>query len=231
MSIFSFVKAISASLAVSKILLHDYRYFDSVRTGVIKNKSEYLPWFTYPAIEMLNGWDLTEKSVLEFGCGYSTLFWASRAKSVLSVEHNPDWHRRISPLLPPHVDLQLRSLENYATVSGTYDIVVIDGYVRDRTRYRCAKASFPCLNQGGFIVLDNSDWLPATCFYLRQQGLIQVDFSGFVPGNRHAQTTSFFLTRDLKVQHLKLAPVGGTGYNWEPKLEQELQETRKSSSR
>jgi hypothetical protein len=59
---------------------------------------------------------------------------------------------------------------------------------------------------------------------LRQQGLIQIDFSGFVPGNRYAQTTSLFLTRDLKVQHLKLAPVGGTGYNWETKLEKELQE-------
>ena len=216
------MKALLSSFKVSKILLHDYHYFNNTRTGITRDGSEFLPWFTYPAIEILKGWDLNRKTVLEFGSGYSTLFWANRAKSVLSIEHNQEWHSRISPLVPPHVNLELRSLDNYAKVEGDFDIIVIDGYARERMRHRCAKASLPHLKKGGFIIVDNSDWLPATCLYLRRQRLIQVDFSGFVPGNRHAQTTSFFLTRDFQVSHLGLKPVGGTGYNWETNLEREL---------
>jgi len=72
------------------------------------------------------------------------------------------------------------------------------------------------LSPHGMMIVDNSDWLPATCLYLRRAGLIQVDFSGFVPGNPHTQTTSFFLTPEFNFEHRqKIIPVGGTGYNWE----------------
>ena len=221
-SIISFLKAISASFSISKILLRDYRYFQIVRSGVIRDQSGYLPWFTYPAIEMLRGLDLSDKSVLEFGSGYSTLFWGSHAKTVLSIEHDPEWHQKMTSLIPPNVELQLRGLDAYTTVSGMFDIISIDGYAKERTRYRCATSSLPHLNPGGLMILDNSDWLPATCYYLRHQGLIQIDFSGFVPGNPHTQTTSFFLTRDFRAEYGKLRPVGGTDYNWETALEQEL---------
>jgi hypothetical protein len=228
MTLISTLKAISASLRVTKILLSDYRYFGSMRDGEIKDKTGYVPWFTYPAVELLKSWDLSDKSVLEYGAGYSTLFWASRTRQVLSIEHNEEWHKKIARLVPSNVDLQLRTLDQYPEVEGSFDIIVNDGYARERTRYRCAKASLPHLNSGGFIILDNSDWLPATCFYLREKGLIQMDFSGFVAGNPHTQTTSFFLTRDFKPRIIKLFPTGGTGYNWESKLEKELRAERYS---
>ena len=34
-----------------------------------------LPWYTYPAIEYLSQFDYGEKTIFEFGCGYSSLFW------------------------------------------------------------------------------------------------------------------------------------------------------------
>lgn len=33
-----------------------------------------LPWYTYPAIEYLSQFDYGEKTIFEFGCGYSSLF-------------------------------------------------------------------------------------------------------------------------------------------------------------
>lgn len=50
-----------------------------------------IPWYTYPAIEYLSQFDVTDKDVFEFGCGNSSLFWADRARLVTSIEDNPDW--------------------------------------------------------------------------------------------------------------------------------------------
>jgi methyltransferase family protein len=219
----SHLRAAKYSLKLWKVLLSDYRYFASVRDGVLTDKDGYIPWFTYPAIEALKTWDLSDKSVLEYGSGYSTLFWARCTKHVVSIEHNPEWFDKVRKLMPSNVDLRLRPLQEYAAIEGHYDVIVVDGYAQQRMRYQCAVASLPHLNPGGLVIVDNSDWLPATCLWLRRAGLIQVDMSGLVPGNAQAQTTSFFFTRDFAFEHAQcVLPVAGTGYNWEPKLEQEL---------
>ena len=53
-----------------------------------------IPWYTYPAIEYLSQFDFSDKTVFEFGCAYSSVFWAERAKKVISVEDNPIWYAR-----------------------------------------------------------------------------------------------------------------------------------------
>ena len=50
-----------------------------------------IPWYTYPAIEYLSQFDYSDKEIFEFGCGYSSMFWANRAKQVTSIEDNPNW--------------------------------------------------------------------------------------------------------------------------------------------
>jgi hypothetical protein len=105
-------------------------------------------------------------------------------------------------------------------------VIVIDGYAKSRVRYQCAQSSLPQLAANGLIILDNSDWLPATASYLRQAGLIEIDLSGPVPGNEYCQITSFFFTREFDFQpsgrRQPLAPVGGKIDNWESALELEL---------
>lgn len=239
------LKGIKYSAQVSMILLRDHGYFRSVSEGVYRDESnEYIPWFTYAAIEALKNWDLSDKRVFEYGSGYSTLFWASRAKEVVSVEHNHEWYDKISRLAPANAKIILAPIdeqknayhpsaetriefERYANaIDGVFEIIVIDGYARSRVRYECAKAALSHLDKTGLVILDNSDWLPATAMFLRQQGLIEVDFSGPVPGSRHYQTTSFFLTRqfDFKSAHPRQPrmPIGGHALNWETKLEEKL---------
>lgn len=69
----------------------------------------YTPWFTYPAIAFLKDILSAEMRVFEYGSGYSTIFFNSRAKQVISVEHDPVWARRISDEYPDY-DLRIRTL-------------------------------------------------------------------------------------------------------------------------
>jgi hypothetical protein len=237
------LKAIKFSAEVCKILLYDQAYFASIQDGAHRDREKnYLPWFTYPAIEALENWDLSDKRVFEYGSGYSTLFWASRTREVVSVEHNRGWYEKIVGLAPKNVRLILAPIEKdeyhpspelreqfnkYAgAIDGSFQIIVIDGYARSRVRYQCAQMALPHLDSNGLIILDNSDWLPASALFLRQAGLIEVDFSGPVPGSRHNQTTSFFFSREFNFQpagsRQPKMPVGGRPDNWEKSLEAQL---------
>lgn len=236
------LKAIKFSTQACKVLLSDQAYFASVRNGELRDReNNYVPWFTYPAIEALKNWDLSEKRVFEYGSGYSTLFWASRAKEVVSVEHNRGWHEKIAALAPSNARVILAPIDRddydpspelleqfraYAeAIDGRFHVIVIDGYARSRVRYQCARAALPHLDSNGLVILDNSDWLPATALFLRQSNLIEVDLNGPVPGNSYSQTTSFFFTREFDFQpagpRQPAMPVGGRPDNWEKGLEQE----------
>jgi hypothetical protein len=240
-------KAIKYSTRICKIMLSDQNYFASVKDGEYLDKEgHYVPWFTFPAIEAIKNWDLSNKRVFEYGSGYSTLFWAAHAKEVTSIEHHPGWHEKISKLAPGNANILLAAIsqpaDEYHPTSqtreqfrqyaeairdyGIFDVIVIDGYAKSRVRYQCAQSSLPQLAENGLMILDNSDWLPATASYLRQAGLIEIDLSGPVPGNDYYQTTSFFLRREFDFQprgeRQPLPPVGGKIDNWEAALEQEL---------
>jgi len=233
--------AIRSSAGACKILLHDQRYFASVRDGEFRDREKnYLPWFTYSAIEAIKNWDLSEKRVFEYGAGFSTLFWASRVREVVSVEHNRAWYEKLVGIAPPNVrlilapideienptDETLEQFKSYAgAIDGCFQIIVIDGYARSRVRYQCAETALPHLDANGLIILDNSDWLPASAMFLREAGLIEADFSGPVPGSNHSQTTSFFFTRQFSFPSAgrqPQMPIGGRPDNWEKGLEQKM---------
>jgi hypothetical protein len=50
--------------------------------------------------------------VLEFGGGQSTLWWAERAKNVVTLEGNKEWYEKIKRDMPENVDLNYVSMEN-----------------------------------------------------------------------------------------------------------------------
>jgi predicted O-methyltransferase YrrM len=115
---------------------------------------------SYGAITFLGSKACGECSVFEFGSGYSTLWWASRAKQVVSCEHDQSWYEQLTKLIPSNVTLLYRELNNspsYANAivdhGGTFDIVVIDG----RERLACANASLPFLSSRGVLVWDDTD--------------------------------------------------------------------------
>jgi hypothetical protein len=208
-----------------KIVNFDYGYLRSVAVQKpLDSDGDPYPWYTYPALEYLKQLDFAEKSVFEYGCGHSTLFWGARAAQVVSVEHNEQWYQLVRSKLPANCTLMHEAdsdayAQAIARRGQQFDVIIIDGLVTGRTRLKCAHAAIPYLRDGGMIILDNSDWLPESARVLREAGLIEVDMTGFAPINDYTCTTSFFLHRDFAFKPSQdrqpMPGIGAHAYNWE----------------
>jgi precorrin-6B methylase 2 len=98
--------------------------------------------------------------VFEYGCGNSTLWWASRVRRIVSCEHDAAWYQQTRTTLPQNAELHHVALEYggaYSQLitrySKEFDIVFIDG----RDRVNCINHCLPALKSGGVVILDNSD--------------------------------------------------------------------------
>lgn len=156
-----------------------------------------LPWYCYPSIAFLDSRVSDSLEIFEYGCGNSTLWWASRVKHVVSCEHNQSWYGRLLACVPDNVELRYQGLgtggdyAKQASVDGPrYDVVVIDG----RDRVSCAPYALAGLSPQGVIVWDNSDrgayWKGFEL--LRQNGFRQLEFQGLGPVNLYPWETSIF---------------------------------------
>ncbi len=166
------------------------------RAAVSKN-GQALPWYTYPAIDFLKYRDYQDKLVLEFGGGQSTLWWADRAKQVVTLEGDKQWHDEIKQGMPSNVSLYHVSMDDKnANVSevkarlkqqknSAYDVIVIDGLYR----FEMIEIALSYLNEGGIIVCDNAEGYG---FYdgFKDSGLSRVDFFGNAPGTVLPHCTS-----------------------------------------
>jgi hypothetical protein len=183
------------------ILENEYNYSNSAeKKSCIDKKNEPIPWFTYSAIFFLEQLNLSEKLIFEWGSGNSSLFFAKRAKTVTSIEHDPQWFETLLIQRKDNMELRFCEMgENYTNAihynDVEYDIISIDGEIT--TRLECAKQAIKKLKTNGLIILDNSDWLSNTAAFLRTQGLMQVDFGGIGPINPYMWCTSFFFTRNF----------------------------------
>lgn len=54
-----------------------------------------IPWYTFPAVQFLKDIIHEDQKVLEFGSGYSTLFFKTKVKHLSSVEHDENWAHKL----------------------------------------------------------------------------------------------------------------------------------------
>lgn len=175
----------------------------SMRTAACTPSGTPLPWYTYPAIDFLKCRDFTGRSILEFGGGQSTLWWAARAASVLTIEEDENWYRQLTERLPGNVtlhhvpvDLVTRSTEPVTRIldqthERLFDVVVVDGHLRREL----AVAALQYLTPDGAIVLDNAEGYG---FYsaLKDLDCRRIDFYGFAPGVSLRHCTSVVFRND-----------------------------------
>lgn len=186
------------------LIERDYGHRRSVQENLcVDRNGAPIPWYTYPAIEYLRQLDTRDKTVFEYGLGYSSLFWADKCRRVVSVDNNRAWHETVRRLKRDHQTIFLAETEtDYVQTlfrdNARYDILIVDGDYR----LACAKAALERLAPGGFVILDNSDWYPKTAQYLREAGLIQIDFTGLGPINYYTWCTSLFLSREVSLKPL-----------------------------
>ena len=163
----------------------------------VDKKGKPIPWYTYPAIDFLFQRNYQGKSVLEFGSGQSTLWWASRAKFVLSIEEDPDWFAKMRSQVPSNCELQyikpsISVISDFLkSQSAKFDVIVVDGNLRRQV----AALSFDYLAPGGALILDNSEGY-GVYDEIRSRGCRKIDFFGFAPGVLLRHCTSIVFVDD-----------------------------------
>jgi hypothetical protein len=162
-----------------------------------------IPWYTYPAIDFLAQRNFDGRHVLEFGGGQSTFWWSRRARSVLTIEEDFEWHTRLRSRIGPNVtlhhvpvDQSTRTIEPVRSVlmaqpRRAFDVIVIDGHLRQEV----TALAFDYLAPGGAMILDNSEGYG---FYdeIKSRECRRIDFFGFAPGVSLRHCTSIVFVED-----------------------------------
>ena len=201
--------------SITEILNRQLGFGESLRQGVsMLGDGRPIPLISYSLTEYLLSLDLSAFDVLELGGGQSTYFWSKKARSVCTVEHDPQWVGALRAAGLRNGRIVQTEADSYAAaiagLSEQFDLIVIDCAAN---RYECAIAAGCKLRAGGLIILDNSDWYPNTAAHLRSLDLIQVDFPDFRPSHHYRCTTSIFLHPAFRPAALQRAfpptPIGG----------------------
>ncbi|MBY0245374.1 MAG: class I SAM-dependent methyltransferase [Sphingobacteriaceae bacterium] len=203
------LKAIATLIAKPKrlyaILSFGHKgYLDSIgwfnafdKQEAVDQNNEALPWVTYSFIDFIKSRIQKSHHIFEFGSGSSTHFYAQRAASVTSVEHDKAWYEKVKKDNPSNAEMIFCELHingaysnKAAQLDKKFDIIIVDG--RDRTN--CCINSLSALSERGVLVLDDSErafYRPAIEF-LMAKGFKELSFSGVSPGLFYLKTTSVF---------------------------------------
>jgi hypothetical protein len=189
------------------ILEKEYGHFESCKQQSCIKGSEIIPWITYPALEYISQIDFSDKTLLEWGAGNSSIYFSKRFKHLTSIEHNKNWFVKIKEFGLKNQNLIFADKKNYLSVvqdlETKFDVILIDAILRDD----CVAIAPALLNNNGLIILDNSDRHPGLCEKLRKDNFIQVDMHGFGPINNYTWTTTFFFTRMFDFNPINIQPI------------------------
>jgi hypothetical protein len=140
-----------------------------------------LPWWTLEATRLVERHLAARPGarVFEYGAGASSVFLARRAREVVSVEHDPQWHDVVARKLAAQPNARLELVQAPATNAGNgyrsrhpawtgrdfsdyvhsidredglFDLIVIDG----RCRTHCLNAALRRVKVDGIILFDNA---------------------------------------------------------------------------
>jgi precorrin-6B methylase 2 len=175
----------------------------SFQSGLSQDQNgNYLPWMTYPFIAYLSSKLNSKQTIFEYGCGSSTLFFATKVAKVVALESNKTWYEIIKQkLLEARIKnveliyfdnaLQDGAYEIFASkYQGEFDLVIIDSL----KRFACATNSINAIKPGGAIILDDSErknYRKIFDFFLNHD-FIQKDFPGIAPGGLKIKNSTIF---------------------------------------
>jgi hypothetical protein len=129
------------------------------------------PWLTQAANSFLESWLRPGDRGHEFGCGRSTLWFATHGAILTSTEHNLQWFAHVESeiaknnlkgavtlLLEQDGALETPNSRYVSTLErapeGSLDFCLIDGVSRDY----CALNAIARIKPGGIIIVDNINW-------------------------------------------------------------------------
>jgi len=196
------IRSLGTALIGPTLFAYRTGYWRSAfKRSAVSRNGRPLPWYTYPSIDFLKYRNYEDRIVLEFGGGQSTLWWAERAKNVVTLEGDREWYEKIKGSMPDNVDLSYVSMESKeANVSQVkeslskkgyekYDVIIIDGLYR----FEMIDISINMLKEDGIIICDNAEGYG---FYkgFKERGMNRVDFFGNAPGVILPHSTSIYFS-------------------------------------
>jgi hypothetical protein len=175
----------------------------SFKMAAVSKTGDPLPWYTYPCIDFLRFRSYEDKTVLEFGAGQSTRWWAQKAKRVIAFEGDEAWHQKVKASVPTNVELHLVPMDSPSACLGAihrilrsqsdprFDVVVIDGL----WRYELIEIAARVVTDMGIIICDNAE---SYGIYegFKDRNFHRVDFFGNAPGVVLSHCTSIFFRSD-----------------------------------
>lgn len=157
-----------------------------------------IPWFTYPAIALLEpridrGW-----RVLEFGSGMGTLWWSARVAEHVAIEHHAGWADMIAAQSRATVH-RVDGATPAAYIAPTrgqdhFDVIIVDGIHRNE----CLVAAPALLAADGIVILDDAqrpEYTPGIDA-LRAQGFRVLPLHGPQPVSKHPGCTAILYRPD-----------------------------------
>jgi predicted O-methyltransferase YrrM len=153
-----------------------------------------MPWLVYSATSYISPL-VVGKRVFEFGSGMSTLWFADRAREVISVESSLGWYNRVvnctrgmNHVRVVYADSRSNYINAISEVGGKFDVVLVDGLYRND----CLSLVRRYLNTAGLVVVDNTDVelnLAEDVRDVFSDSEIRV-FCGWAPGILHPNETT-----------------------------------------
>lgn len=156
-----------------------------------------IPWMNYPVVDLLRERLHKDLRLFEYGSGYSTVFYASLVRDVVSIEYNKSWFDHVAKTAPDNVQLVFKEKD----IDGKYcraiseherqfDVVIVDG----RDRVNCAKQSLERLSASGVVILDDSyrDRYAPAFEHLHSKGFRSLSIAGLKPGGFGTDRTTIF---------------------------------------
>ena len=197
--------------------LYKKSWINSSRLGfTVDANNNPIPWYTFEAIEFLKINLTKNHTIFEFGCGASTLFFASKVKKVISLESNRRWFEIITSTLKNSGDFALErnyfsnenceiflmedvlDREEYQNFAKNYlqknhlkfDFLIVDSL----KRFECVKNSFETIKNDGHLILDDSERLNYRKIFdfLQKNNFSYQDFEGIAPAQLRIKKTTFF---------------------------------------
>ena len=197
--------------------LYKKSWINSSKNGFTVDENNLpIPWYAFEAIEFLKTNLTKNHTIFEFGCGASTLFFASKVKKVISLESNRRWFEIITSTLKNSGDFLLEKnyfssanceiflmedaldREEYQNFAKNYsqknhlkfDFVIVDSL----KRFECVKNSFETIKNDGYLILDDSERPNYKKIYdfLQKNNFSYQDFKGIAPAQLRIKKTTFF---------------------------------------
>jgi len=172
-----------------------------IKKSPINKEESPLPWVTYPFIDFIEKRLSKQMNIFEYGSGNSTFYYANKANSITSVEHDKDWFNKISDSMPNNSKLIYQELVyggEYSSMARAqkqnYHLIIVDG----RDRVNCIKNSLDSLAVDGVMVLDDSEREDYINGYelLINNGFKSIDFWGISPGLFYKKCTTLFYRKE-----------------------------------